>query len=111
MNNIMIKTNNAKEYNKTLVILGNLGVIWSNGQTIDAEDYETDFYDSIPSLFELNNVFKEEYTEENDELVICLIVEYDKLFWVTLDNMADSCFDINDYEVYTFEDFEKAYSL
>ena len=38
MNNIIIKANNKEEYNSTLNILNDLGIIWNNGEKLNSED-------------------------------------------------------------------------
>ncbi|MGM9543903.1 MAG: hypothetical protein ACI3T9_02860 [Romboutsia timonensis] len=111
MNNIIIKANNKEEYNKTLDILGGLGVIWNNGQTIDSKNDVANSYDIISMMSELIGVLEEKEDIKEDEPVVCLIVEHNKLFWELLDNMIENCFDAKDYEMYTFEDFEKVYNL
>lgn len=104
MNNVIIKVNNKEEYNKTLDILGDLGVVWNNGMTIDSKNDGVNSYDTISCVSELV------YLEE-DEPIVCLIVEHGKLFWELLDNMIKSCFDDKDYEMYSFKEFEKVYNI
>ena len=111
MNGIIIKANNKEEYDKIMVILGNLGVIWGNGRTINIKDYEAEFYDLISLSFELYNVFEGRENVKEGESVVCLIVEHNKLFWGFLDDMIKNYFNFKDYEVYNFEDFKKVYSL
>ena len=48
---------------------------------------------------------------KEDKSVVCLIIEHNKLFWDWLKSIVDNYFDINDYEVYTFKDFEKVYNI
>ena len=116
MNNIIIKANNKEEYGKTLDILNGLGIIWNNGEKLDSKD-EVNSYDMISMMAELISEFnkkediKEDKYIEEDKLVICLMVEHNKLFWELLDSMIESDFDFKDYEVYSFKDFEKVYSL
>ena len=110
MNNVIIKANNKEEYNKTLDILGDLGIVWSNGQTIDSKNDEANSYDMLSFMSELVSVFNEEEIKE-EEPIICLIIEHNKLFWEFLDNMIKHCFDNKDYEMYSFKEFEKVYSL
>ena len=110
MNNIIIKTNNREEYNKVLDILSNLGIIWNNGEKLDSED-EVNSYDMISMVAELFSVFEEKEDIKEDEPVVCLIVEHNKLFWELLDNMIKNNFDDKDYEMYSFKEFEKVYSL
>lgn len=110
MNNIIIKANNREEYNKALDILSDLGIVWNNGMTIDSKNDEVNSYDLISTMTELFSVFEEEDIKEY-EPVVCLIVEHNKLFWELLDNMIKNCFDDKDYEMYSFEEFEKVYSL
>ena len=110
MNNIIIKTNNREEYNKVLDILSNLGIIWNNGEKLDSED-EVNSYDMISMVAELFSVFEEKEDITEDEPVVCLIVEHNKLFWELLDNMIKNNFDDKDYEMYSFKEFEKVYSL
>lgn len=104
MNNVIIKASNKEEYNKTLDILGDLGVVWNNGMTIDSENDGVNSYDTISCVSELV------YWKE-DEPVVCLIVEHNKLFWELLDNLTKNDFNDKDYETYTFENFEKVYNL
>lgn len=111
MNNIMIKANNVEEYNKTLVILGNLGVTWGNGRTINVKDYEAGFHDPISFNLELNNILEEKEGIKEDKSVVCLIVEHNKLFWDWLKSIVDNCFDYKDYEMYSFKEFEKVYNI
>ena len=110
MNNIIIKTNNREEYNKVLDILSNLGIIWNNGEKLDSED-EVNSYDMISMVAELFSVFEEKEDIKEDEPVVCLIVEHNKLFWELLDSMIENNFDDKDYEMYSFKEFEKVYSL
>ena len=109
MNNVIIKANNKEEYNKTLDILSDLGVIWSNGKTIDNKGDNANSYDMISLMFELFSVFEEDI--KDDEPVVCLIIEHNKLFWEFLDNMIKNCFDNKDYEMYSFKEFEKVYNI
>lgn len=110
MNNIIIKANNKEEYNKTLDILSDFGIIWDSGQIIDSKNDKANSYDMLSFVSELDGVFDEEKIME-DIPVICLIVEHNKLFWELLDNLIDNCFDDKDYEMYSFKEFEKVYSL
>ena len=110
MNNIMIKANNREEYNKTLDILNDLGIIWNNGEKLNSED-EVNSYDMISMMAELFSVFEEKENIKEDEPVVCLIVEHNKLFWELLDSMIENNFDDKDYEMYSFKEFEKVYSL
>ena len=111
MNNIIIKANNKEEYGKTLDILNGLGIIWNNGETIDSREDNVNSYDLISMMAELFSVFEEKEDIKEDEPVVCLIVEHNKLFWEFLDNMIKNNFDDKDYEMYSFKDFEKVYSL
>ena len=111
MNNVIIKVNNSEEYNKTLDILRNLGIVWNNGMTIDSKNDGVNSYDLISMMTELISVFEEEEDIKEDEPVVCLIVEHNKLFWELLDNMIKNCFDDKDYEMYAFKEFEKVYNL
>ena len=108
MNNIMIKANNKEEYNKTLDILSDFGIIWNNGETIDSKNDETNSYDMILDAYELFYSFEK---EKEDIPVICLIVEHNKLFWELLDSLIDNCFNDKDYEMYSFKEFEKVYNI
>lgn len=116
MNNIIIKANNKEEYGKTLDILNGLGIIWNNGERLDSED-EVNSYDMISTMAELISAFdkkedkKEDKYVEEDKLVVCLIVEHNKLFWELLDSMIENNFDDKDYEMYSFKEFEKVYNL
>ena len=116
MNNVIIKVNNREEYDRTLNILSGLGVIWDDGETIDIKDGELDSNDLTYMLYEMCNVYGGKEYKENEAL-ICLIIEQDKLFWewldnmVKLDNMTENDFSFEDYEVYVFRDFERVYSL
>lgn len=112
MNNIIIKVNNKEEYNKTLDILSDLGIVWNNGMTIDSKNDEANSYDFLISMMtESFSVFEEEEDIKEDEPVVCLIVEHNKLFWELLDNLIKNCFDDKDYEMYAFKEFEKTYNL
>lgn len=110
MNNVIIKANNKEEYNNTLNILNDLGIIWNNGEKLDSED-EVNSYDMISMMAELFSVFEEKEDIKEDEPVVCLIVEHNKLFWELLDSMIENNFNDKDYEMYSFEEFEKVYSL
>lgn len=107
MNNVIIKVNNRKECKKTLNILGNLGIIWSNGEVMNSKDDKVNAYRSISIMAELFDNFG----EKEEDLILCLIVEHNKLFWDFLDDMIKSNFDTEDYKVYNFKEFEKVYSL
>lgn len=107
MNNVIVKANNKEEYNKTLDILSDFGIIWNNGKTIDSKNDEDNSYDMILDAYEL---FYLSEKEKEDIPVICLIVEHNKLFWELLDNLIDNCFDDKDYEMYSFKEFEKVYN-
>ena len=116
MNNVIIKVNNGKEYKKTLSILGNLGIIWDSGEEISVKDDEFDSNDLTYRIYELSSIHGgKEYKE--DEPIICLIVEHNKLFWefldnmIKIDNMTENNFSFKNYEVYNFKGFEKVYSL
>ena len=111
MNNIIIKANNKEEYNKTLDILSDLVITWNNGETIDSKGDNANSYDIISMMAELFSVFEEKEDIKEDEPVVCLIVEHNKLFWELLDNMIKNSFDNKDYEMYSFKEFEKVYSL
>lgn len=111
MNNIIIKANNKEEYDKTLDILSDLGITWNNGETIDSKGDNSNSYDIISMMAELFSVFEEKEDIKEDEPVVCLIVEHNKLFWELFDNMIKNCFDNKDYEMYSFKEFEKVYSL
>ena len=116
MNNVIIKVNNSEEYKKTLNILGGLGVIWESGETIDVKDGELDSNDLTYRIYEMSSIYGGKEYKENEPL-ICLIIEQNKLFWewldnmIKLDNMTENKFSFKDYEVYAFRDFEKMYSL
>ena len=110
MNNVIVKANNKEEYNKTLDILGDLGITWSNGQIIDSKNDKANSYDMLSFMSELAGVFDEEKIG-GDEPVVCLIIEHNKLFWEFLDNMIKNCFDNKDYEMYSFKEFEKVYNI
>lgn len=111
MNNIIIKVNNSEEYNKTLDILSDLGITWNNGMTIDSKNDEVNSYDLISTMTELFSIFEEKEDIKEYEPVVCLIVEHNKLFWELLDSLIENCFDDKDYEMYSFKEFEKVYSL
>ena len=110
MNNIIIKANNKEEYNKTLDILSDFGIIWDSGQTIDSKNDKANSYDMLSFVSKLDGVFDEEKIME-DEPVVCLIVEHNKLSWEFLDEMIENCFDYKDYEMYSFKEFEKVYNI
>ena len=112
MNNVIVKANNKEEYNKTLDILGDLGVVWNNGQTIDSKNDENNSYDIISMVHEFFYLFEEEKENiKENKPVVCLIIEHNKLFWELLDSMIDNCFDDKDYEMYSFKEFEKVYNI
>ena len=110
MNNIIIKANNKEEYNKTLDILSDFGIIWDSGQIIDSKNDKANSYDMLLFVSKLDGVFDEEKIME-DEPVVCLIVEHNKLSWEFLDEMIDNYFDYKDYEMYSFKEFEKVYNI
>ena len=116
MNNVIIKVNNGKEYKKTLSILGNLGIIWDGGEEINVKEDEIDSNDLTYRIYESSSIHGGKEYKEN-EPIVCLIVEHNKLFWefldnmIKIDNMTENNFSFKNYEVYNFKDFEKVYSL
>ena len=111
MNNIIIKANNKEEYNKTLDILSGLEIVWSNGQIIDSKNDDNNSYDVISDIYEFYKAYYKEEDAKEDKLVVCLIVEHNKLFWELLDSLIDNCFNDKDYEMYSFKEFEKVYNI